>query len=76
MKNVTLAVDEDILADVRRYAAANNTSVNALVRNALEGIAERARRQQTEWDELFEEADQAGARVGQKTWSRDDLHER
>lgn len=76
MKNVTLAVDEDILADVRRYAAANNTSVNALVRHALEGIAERARRQQTEWDELFEEADQAGARVGQKTWSRDELHER
>ena len=76
MKNVTLAVDENVLADVRRYAAANNTSVNALVRQALEVIAERSRRQQTEWDELFEAADQAGARVGEKTWSRDDLRER
>lgn len=76
MKNVTLAVDENVLADVRRYAAENNTSVNALVRQALEAIAERSRRQQTEWDALFEEADQAGARVGAKTWSRDDLHER
>ena len=76
MKNVTLAVDDEVLADVRRYAAAHNTSVNALVRRALENIAERARRQQTEWDALFEEADQAGARIGEKTWSRDDIHER
>lgn len=76
MKNVTLAVDDEVLADVRRYAAAHNTSVNALVRTALEGIAERARRQQSEWDQLFEAADQAGARVGPKTWSRDDIHER
>ncbi len=76
MKNITLAVDNDVLADVRRYAAAHNTTVNALVRHALEDIAERARRQQREWDQLFEEVDEAGARVGEKTWSRDDLHER
>lgn len=66
-KNITLAVDEDVLADVRRYAAAHNTTVNALVRGALESLAERARRQQREWDELFEEADEAGARMGPKT---------
>ena len=75
-KNITLAVDDNVLADVRRYAAAHNTTVNALVRGALEGLAERARRQQAEWDELFQEVDQAGARSGPRGWARGDLHGR
>lgn len=76
MKNITLAVDEDVLADVRRYAAANNTTVNALVRGALESLAERARRQQSEWDDLFRLADEAGAGIDLTSWTRDDLHDR
>lgn len=76
MKNITLAVDEDVLADVRRYAAAHNTTVNALVRGALEAVAERSRRQQSEWDELFALADHEAAQLGGKTVSRDDLHGR
>lgn len=74
MKNITLAVDEDVLADVRRYAAAHNTTVNALVRDALVAVAERARRQMSEWDELFALADREGARMGPASWSRDELH--
>lgn len=76
MKNITLAVDDQVLADVRRYAAANDTTVNALVRGALEAIAERVRRQESEWDELFQLADEAGAGGGAGAWTRDDLHER
>jgi predicted transcriptional regulator len=75
-KNITLAVDEDILADVRRYAAAHDTTVNALVREALETIAERVRRQEVEWEELFNLADETGAARGDRTWSRQGLHER
>lgn len=60
-KNITLAIDEDVLNDVRKYAAENNTTVNALVRVALEGVAERVRRQHSEWDELFALADEASA---------------
>ncbi|MEQ1694463.1 MAG: hypothetical protein ABL901_01360 [Hyphomicrobiaceae bacterium] len=76
MKNITLAVDEDVLNAVRRYAVEHSTTVNAIVRGVLEGIAERSNRQKSEWDELFEVADQAGARSGGATWSRDDLHAR
>jgi hypothetical protein len=76
MKNITLAIDEDVLNDVRRYAVAHSTTVNALVRGSLEAIAERARRQTSEWDELFELADCEGSQIGSKTWSRDDLHGR
>ena len=31
-KNITLAIDEDILRAVRRHAAERDTTVNALVR--------------------------------------------
>lgn len=73
-KNITLSIDEDLLAEVRLYAANNNTSVNALVRNALENLAERVRRQDSEWDELFRLADDAGAEVGSRLPTRDDIH--
>lgn len=76
MKNITLAIDDDVLADVRRYAAQHNTTVNALVRSSLDTLADRIRRQQAEWDELFALADEAGARIGPKAWSRDDLYDR
>lgn len=75
-KNVTLAVDAEILAAARRYAAANNTSINALIREALTGFAARSRRADEAWERLFELADEEGARAGSARWSRDDLHDR
>lgn len=75
-KNITLAIDEDVLADVRRYAAEHNTTVNALVRTALESIADRSRRLESEWDELFALTQAAGARVGPRTGARENLHDR
>jgi hypothetical protein len=39
MKNITLAVEDEVLAEARRYAAANNTTVNALVRDYLTRLA-------------------------------------
>jgi len=76
MKNITLAVDEHILDEVRVYAAKRGTSVNALVRDFLNGVAaqedktERARRR------LRELMDRTSLEVGPVTWQRDDLHDR
>jgi len=39
MKNITLSVDENVLAAVRRHAAECNSTVNALVRDYLTGLA-------------------------------------
>jgi predicted HicB family RNase H-like nuclease len=39
MKNITLRVDDDVLAAVRIHAAERNSSVNALVREYLTGVA-------------------------------------
>ena len=38
MKNITLAIDEKLLEEVRIYAARQQTSVNALVRAHLETL--------------------------------------
>lgn len=75
MKNITLAVDEKTLAAVRRYATAN-TTVNALVREALGSIAKRGRTSEKAWDALFDLTDKEGAEVGERTWTRDDLYVR
>ncbi|MEZ5812550.1 MAG: ribbon-helix-helix domain-containing protein [Rhizobiaceae bacterium] len=41
-KNITLAVEEEALRKLRRIAAEQDTSVNALVREAMNGIIERS----------------------------------
>ena len=76
MKNITLSVDETVLATVRRRAAEQNSSVNALVRDYLTNLAaqeDRARRARSELRKLSAES---RARLGKKTWTRDSLHER
>lgn len=76
MKNITLSVDEEVLATVRRHAAENNSTVNALVREYLGNLAahqDRARQARTRLRQL---SAQSQGRLGKKTWSRDDLHDR
>lgn len=75
-KNITLAVDEKVLAAVRKFADENKTSVNALVREALASIADKAKRSEKAWDRLFDQIDKEGAEVGERTWTRDDLYVR
>lgn len=76
MKNITLSVDESVLAAVRRHAAERNSSVNALVREYLTNLAacqDRANRARTRLRQLSR---QSQGRLGKKTWSREDLHDR
>jgi len=76
MKNITLSVDENVLVAVRRHAAEHNSTVNALVREYLTNLAEhddRAKRARARLRQLSRESQ---GRLGKKTWSRDELHER
>lgn len=76
MKNITLSVDDAVLAAVRRHAAERDSSVNALVRDyltALAGHHDRARRARAM---LRQMSKRTQGRLGKKTWSREDLHER
>jgi plasmid stability protein len=76
MKNITLSVDEGTLEAVRIYAAKNNTSVNALVRDTLERIAKAEDRTERARRRLLELAEGSKAEMGPVTWKREDLYER
>ncbi len=76
MKNVTLSVEDDVLSKVRKYAAERDTSVNALVREFLTAIAEREDRAKKARQRIRELSDDSSARIGSRSWSRDELHAR
>ena len=76
MKNVTLSIDEEVLSAVRKFAAERNSSVNALVREFLTSIAQREDRAKKARQRIRELSEDSRARIGSKSWSRDDLHAR
>lgn len=78
MKNITLAVEDGVLEEVRRYAAQAGTSVNVLVRQYFADLASRssADRRERERRELAEALDACQIEVGSVTWTREDLHDR
>ena len=76
MKNITLSVDENVLAAVRRYAVERNTTVNALVREYLTGLAAHEDRAKRARARLRQLSAQSQGRLGRKTWTREELHDR
>jgi hypothetical protein len=76
VKNVTLSIDEEVLAVVRRYAAERDSSVNAIVREFLTAIAQREDRAKKARQRIRELSESSDARIGSKSWTRDQLHAR
>ena len=76
MKNITLAVEEEVLEAVRLYAAERKTTVNALVRAELKRIAQAEDRVARARRRIRELSENSRAGMGPVTWTRDDLHER
>ena len=76
MKNITLSIDEDVVCTVRRYAAEHGSTVNALVREFLTGIADREDRARKAGQRIRQLSEQSTARVGSRSWTREELHER
>ena len=76
MKNITLSVDEDVLATVRRHAAERGATVNALVRDYLTNLAAHQDRAKHARARLRQLSAQSPGRLGKKTWSRESLHDR
>lgn len=76
MKNITLKIGEKALAAVRRHAAADSFSIIRLAKDFLTGIGRRQDGTPEMRQRIRELSDQSAARIGSKTWSRDELHER
>jgi len=76
MKNITLSVDEKVLAAVRRYAAQRDSSVNALVREFLGRISQTENRARNARRRIRALSNRSKARIGSRSWTREDLYDR
>ncbi|MBS1825828.1 MAG: MerR family transcriptional regulator [Acidobacteria bacterium] len=76
MKNITLSVDEAVLAGARRYAVEHDSTVNALVREYLTRLASQSENARTARRKILQLSNKSQARIGDARWTRDDLHER
>ena len=75
-KNITLAIDESLLKQVRKYAAEHDTTVNAIVREKLTEVVASKKRIADAIKRMEAIADKGGMVVGPITWKRDDIYER
>lgn len=76
MKNITLAIDEQTLREVRKIAAERETTVNALVREYLEQLAAQKEQRARMRRKLSRFVSKTQAKVGPVTWTREDTHAR
>lgn len=75
-QNVTLVVEKDLLLAARKIALGQRTSVNQLVREYLTALVEEPSRRRLARARLKQAFETGLVEVGERTWSRDDLHER
>jgi hypothetical protein len=76
-KNITLAVDEDVIVKVRRIAADRDTTVNALVRDFLTNLASQDDRSARARRELLKLSETSTAELGEDwKWDRGSIYDR
>jgi predicted transcriptional regulator len=76
--NVTLSLEDDLVKKVRKIAVDRDTTLTGLIRQYLEQVVaeDSARgRKRRELDAL-ERSFQFRFKIGKRTWSRADLHDR
>ena len=77
MKNITLAIDDEILDRVRVVAAKKRTSINAMVREFLSEIATRETKLSQARRGLLELMDRSTGDMGADwKWNREKTYER
>ncbi len=74
MKNVTLSMDEDLLAAGRKYAREHDTSFNALVRELVGRTVKPDAKERTRT--MMEVMRNAGGNSDGWKWNREEAHER
>ncbi len=76
MANVTVKIDNELLTKARWLASQRKTSINAIIKEKIEEFVATDLRREATLKGLDEFYARTRARMGKKTWSRDDLHER
>ena len=78
-RNITLAIDDSVVREVRKLALERDTTLTQLIREYLEKLVadstqtEEKRRAIERLEDSFKRFE---FRVGKRTWTRADLHER
>ncbi len=77
-QNITVRLPRELLKQIKRFAAARDTSVSALLADALARLADEDRRYATARKRAFAALDTARSlgTEGRRTWTREQLHER
>jgi hypothetical protein len=76
MTNITLAIDDELLASVRAFARANGTTLNALVRRELRQLVDADGRQEEARRRLIELAEESTADMGKGfKFNRDEMYD-
>lgn len=76
MANVTLKIDDDLLKKARHIAAEKKVSINAIIREKIEEFVSQDTRKETSLMGLDSFYNRCNAKIGAKTWTRDEIHER
>lgn len=77
--NVTLSLDEQLVKKVRKIAVDRDTTLTGLVRAYLQSLATEeasSDRKKRELERLEESFKKYQFKIGKRTWTRADLHER
>ncbi len=75
-RNVTLAVEEEVLREARVLAARRQTSINEMLRDYLVQLVGQENRRQAAWERIRPLVDRPAVHLGEDRPSRDELHER
>ncbi|MGH2626536.1 MAG: hypothetical protein ACRDHY_07800 [Anaerolineales bacterium] len=76
MRNLTLAIEDEVLEAARRLALERGTTVNQLVRDHLADLVERETGRRAAAERLKRAMQEERVAVGPVTWTREDLHAR
>lgn len=74
--NLTIRFDEATLRSAQIRACEEGTSIDAVLREFLEDYAGKWRERDEAVSELLSISRVSSSRRGDRTWTRDDLHER
>lgn len=76
MANITLKIDEKLLEKARQLALRKKTSINAIVKKGIEEFVSGDSNREAATKGLEAFFRHSRARIGAKTWTRDEIHER
>lgn len=75
-RNITLAVEEDVLERAKIFAAHRRTTVNRLVRDYLRSLVGQTGEVDEARARLLELAREKRGDMGERPWRREDLYDR